>query len=108
MDLQTLLVWLTTTGAGLVAWWIVDRIIWKYQTSDEIKRYVALAISGAIALAAWDMEIAMLYQPAPADWRAWVEQGVSILFTAFGVSQLAHARAKAARAAKARRMTPRG
>jgi hypothetical protein len=113
MDLKTLLVWLTTTGAGIAAWWIMARIIWPAGWSDELKRHIALAMSGAIALAAYGAQIAMQYVAAPADWRAWVEAAAAILAVAFTTSQLAQARQKQARLARARRinregLTPRG
>ena len=106
--LKQLLAWLTAPGAGIVAWWLIDQFKIGLGWTDEHRRWLALAVSGVLALGAWWAQIAMLYQPMPADWRAGVEQGVAILFTAFGVSQLAHARVKQERIARAARMAPRG
>jgi hypothetical protein len=111
--LKQFLGWLTTVGAGLASWWIMARIIWPAGWSDELKRYIALAMSGVIALAAYGAQIAMQYVVAPTDWRAWVEAAAAILAVAFTTSQLAQARAKQARLARARQigresLTPRG
>lgn len=99
--LRQLLSWIITPGAGIIAWWLIDQFGWGASWVEERRRWLALGISGALALAAWWGQIAMLYQPMPTDWRAGVERGVAILFIAFGVSQLTHARVKQARARRA-------
>lgn len=98
MDLQQLLYWLGTPGAGVVAFWIMDHWPWAKCLPEEPQRWLSLALSGVLALLAWGAQMAMLYQPVPSDWRAGLEQAVALLFTAFGVSQLVATRATAIRA----------
>ena len=100
--LRGLLYWLTTPGAGGITVWVMDHWKWAKSLSDEPKRWLAFALSGAIALAAWGAQMAMLYVEPPADWRAGVEYAVALVFFAFGISQLAHARMSAARARRAK------
>jgi tellurite resistance protein TehA-like permease len=113
MTLREFLLWGTTVGSGVLAWWILARIIWPSTVSDELKRYIAAALSGVIALACWCAQIAMQYVAMPGDWRAWVEAAAGILAVAFTTSQLAQARQKQIRLMRARRinresLTPRG
>jgi tellurite resistance protein TehA-like permease len=101
--LKQVLSWVLTSGSGVVSWALLDAAIrynwpqWVARLEDRPKRWLALALSGVLALGAWGIEVAMLYQPVPENWRDGVERGVAILFVAFGVSQIAHVEVRAAR-----------
>lgn len=89
-DLREILVWVTTAGAGVLAYWLIDNVAWLAQLAPRAKRFAAMALTGAIALAAWGVQLAMAYVPAPVDWRGWVEAAVAIVAVAFAVSQGIH------------------
>lgn len=93
MELKDALVFLSTTGAAAAAWWLMDRVWFLARQGPEAKRYLAFALTAAIAVLAWLAQVGMLYQAAPADWRGWVEALSAVAFTAVGLNQIIHARA---------------
>ncbi len=93
-DLQSALVYvLSGGGAGAAAYWVAERWPAVQQLGSEAKRYALLALTAAFAWLAWLVAIAMLFLPAPADWRAWVQQAFSVALAAYLASQLIHGRA---------------
>ena len=97
MGLKDLLYWLGTPGAGVLAFWLMDHWPWAKNLGEEARHFVSLGLSGGFALLAWGAQMLMLYQPVPSDWRVGVEQAVALIFTAFGVSQLAVRRTETVR-----------
>jgi hypothetical protein len=104
MTLRDALVWLTTVGAGVVTFWLLDNITWLRDLGEEVKRYAAFILSAAIADLAWLGLLAMQYVPTPGPWpsawRSWLEALFAIAAGAIITSQVLHARAKSVRAAK--------
>lgn len=108
IGLFDILQWLLTAGAGICAWALLDvaeRRGWipGLATMDfEAKRWTALGIAAVLTLAAWGLEMLFFYVAPPVSWRMAVEEAVRQLLVslplAFTASQLAHARAKKARA----------
>lgn len=92
MELKDFLSYLIAGGgAGLVAYWIVDR--WLSDLQPEWKRYTAWAITAAIAIGVYMIEYVFGYVQSPGpDWRAWVEALFKVVAIAIGVNQTAHAR----------------
>ncbi len=78
-------------GAGVVAYYIIDRWPWASNLQPEPKRYLAYALSGVIGVLAYLATLAMNYQAAPEGWRAWIETIVAVAFLSGGVSQFWHA-----------------
>jgi hypothetical protein len=78
--------------AGLLAYKIVDAIPALARLAPQAKRWAACAVAGGIAVLAYLVAIAMLYMPAPGDWRAWIAQAFLVATTGFGMSQLIHSR----------------
>lgn len=90
ITLRDLLVALTTTGAAVLAYYIMAHIPGLSTLPPEPKRWVAFALTGALALAGWGLQIVMLYVAQPADWRAWVADAVAIAGAAIVQGQLIH------------------
>jgi len=93
MDLQKFLVWLTTAGAGVLSYWIVNQITAKGKPSTWSAwtvRVVAYAISGSIAILAYLALVAMQYQAQPVDARSWIEALFVVAATSFGLSTMIH------------------
>ncbi len=52
-----------------------------------------------IAVSAYLFQVVMLYQPAPVDWRGWVESISAIAFGAIGLNQIIHGQARLGKSA---------
>lgn len=90
MTLKELLIWVTTTGSGVIAYFIADRWRWLSEMDPWRKRVAVILMTGLLAVAAWLLQIAMTYVPYPMGWRAWVEAAVAVLAVAFTSSQVVH------------------
>lgn len=109
VTLFDVLQWLLTVGAGVCAWGLLDLCErrgwwpWAVGLDFEAKRWLALGMAALFTLAAWGVEIGFFYVAPPSSWRMAVEEAARQLLVslplAFTASQLAHARAKKARAA---------
>ena len=88
--LSEILVWVTTAGAGVLAYWLMEEIDWLAQLAPQPKRFVSFALTGAIALAAWGVQIVMAYAQAPVGWRGWIEAAIAIAAAAIAVAQGVH------------------
>lgn len=99
MELRDFLVFLSTTGAALFAWWLMDNV-WLFERLDWAnKRYVAFALTAVLAILGYLLQLAMLYQPAPVEWRGWAESLFAVAGAAVGLNQLIHAGTKKERVA---------
>jgi hypothetical protein len=90
MELRDFVLWFSTAGAGLAAWWLINNVMILSNLSPLGKRLAAYGIAAGLALAAWGIGIAMAYTPAPVGWRVWIEEGFSVGTSAFALSQLLH------------------
>lgn len=90
MELKDVLLYITTVGAGLAAFWLIENVAWFATLSPRGRRIAAYALAAAIGIVAWLAEIAMLYTPTPIGWRAWVEGAVAVAMIASGLGQLIH------------------
>jgi hypothetical protein len=90
MELEKILVWVTTPGAAWLAYWLINNVAWLSAKGPRAKRFWACGISAGLAIAAYLAQIAMQYQPAPVEWRAWIEALVLVGTTAFGLATLIH------------------
>lgn len=89
-ELSDLLMWATTAGAGVLAYFLMDEIAALIVLGPKLKRFVSFAMTGIIALAAWGLQILMAYAEAPVGWRSWIEAIVSIVAAAIVVAQGVH------------------
>lgn len=92
LSLPDLLTFVTGGGAAVLAFWLLDRISWLGNLNPEQKRYTAYVLTGGLAVLAWLIKLAMLYEPTPADTRAWAESLYSVAAGAIVANQLLHAR----------------
>lgn len=90
MGLNEILVWFTTVGAGALAYWLQDNILWFCTLSSWQKRIAAYAMAFVLAVLGWLASIAMGYTMTPEGWRAWVEGAVAVGTAAFSLGQLIH------------------
>lgn len=94
MELREFLAWLASSGgAGLAAFVLLEKIPYLRNLPPEAKRYAAVVLCALIACAAWSLGVLAGYQAAPVGGLAWVEQLFLVGTTAFGLSQVIHARA---------------
>ena len=90
MELKDALLWISTFGAGLASFYLVENVAWFATLSPRARRVAAYALAAAIGIVAWLAGIAMLYTPTPVGWRAWVEGAVAVGLVASGLGQLIH------------------
>jgi hypothetical protein len=80
-------------GAGILAFYLLERWPWFGTLQSEIKRWVAWVVTGVIADLAYLGCLLILSQPMPGpDWRAWVIALADIAGAAILVNQGTHAR----------------
>lgn len=91
MQLVIILRWLIAGGgAGSASFWIVNRISWPVNYPSEHKRYFAMAIAAAIAMAAFAFSVLVTYTIAPVTPLGWLENLVSVGFAAAASITLVH------------------
>jgi hypothetical protein len=98
------LLWLMGVGAGVLAFWVLERLEtsvtprlaglrrWFIELTAEDKRYAAFGLTAVIAVLAYLLTLLMGYGLAPGAWRAWVEELFSVVAAAIVASQVAHGR----------------
>ena len=89
-ELREILVWATTAGAGVLAYWLVEEVDWLAKLAPKTKRFASFGLTAVLALAAWGIQLVMAYVPPPVGWRAWVEAVVAIAAGAIVVAQGVH------------------
>ena len=94
MELRDFLVFLSTTGSAVLAWWMMDHMPTLQHLEGAHKRYAAFALTALLAILGYLGQLAMLYAPAPADWRGWVESLFAVAGAAVGLNQVIHAQTK--------------
>lgn len=100
MDLDTSLlfqglIWIVSGGgAGVLAYFLMEKIPAFANLSSEGKRYASVALAALCGIGAFLVAIVMLYRPEPETWRQWVEQLFAAAFVSVTTSQVIHGRAK--------------
>lgn len=97
MELQEFLVWLISGGgAGIIGYALVGPIqkLWEKLTRvaihGKVKRYLSLALAGAVASSAYYCATVLSYVPSPVGAQAWLEALFSVVAVAIGLSQAIH------------------
>jgi len=92
MDLKDILSWLVSGGgAAVVAYFLIAKIKFFWQFEGDTKRYIAFALSGGIAVAAW-LVLALGTETLPVgNWWVWAQKLVLVFTTSFSLSQLIQA-----------------
>lgn len=94
MELRDFLVFLSTAGSALAAWWLMDNVLLLSRLEGANKRYAAFALTAGLAVLGYLGQVGMLYAPAPANWRGWVESLFAVAGAAVGLNQIIHAQIK--------------
>ena len=90
MELFAFLTWLVKFGAGVIAYFLVDKVPALVALTSARKRVAACGIAAGIAILGWLAQIGMLYEPAPVGARPWIEMVFLIGTSAFGLATLIH------------------
>lgn len=89
--LGMLLVWVFGGGgASYLAYKLVEEVRRLRELPPRRKRFAAMTIAGVLAILGYLVAVAMLYENAPADWRAWIEQLVYVFGIGAMGSQVVH------------------
>ena len=99
-NLSAFLMWVTTVGAGLFAYWLTNRVDWDRLAEANpglspgdlaiMKRVFAWLVAGGVAILAWLVQVAMLYTPPPGDWRETIEVLFGVVAVAAFAAQTMH------------------
>jgi len=92
MELRDWLVWIIGgTGSGAITYWLMEHLPLANWTS-EAKRYLALALSAALACSAFAASVGLGYRNDPGTAQAWFEALFAVAFVAVTSGQMIHAR----------------
>lgn len=101
MDMQQIIAWiLQGGGAGIIAYWIIERWTWAVALNPEPRQYVAWIISGALGIGAWGLSLWFGLQAVPATPQAWSEAIVGAVLLAIMGAKLVHTRKRLSRYAR--------
>ena len=107
MTLREGLLWLMGAGAGVIAFYLLDRLEhstrltpswfltirnWYILLGAEDRRWTAFGLTGVLAVLAYMITLLMGYSALPGPWRAWVEELFTVVASAIVASQVAHGR----------------
>ena len=89
------LAWLVSGGgAGVAAYFLMEKVKLLAALESEAKRYVAIGLSAAIAMLAFTAAVFLSYYPQPQTVQAWLEALFAVAFVGVGLSQTIHGRVK--------------
>lgn len=89
--LKEALIWIMSGGgAGLLAYFVVDKVKWLKALAPDYKRYVSLLLTALFAMGAWSIGIWVGYVPQPHTTVNWVETSFTVIAVALFVSQGTH------------------
>lgn len=77
------------TGAGFLAYWVMNKLPWK-EAQAELKRYSGLALSVVFAWAAWFVLLWAGVQVMPIGAKEWLEKLFAVAVPALLASQSMH------------------
>lgn len=93
--LSQVLTWLVSSGgAGVAAYFLMEKVRLLAALAPEPKRYVSLALAAVIAMAAFSASVGLGYAPVPSGAQAWGEALFAVAFVATNLGQIIHGRAK--------------
>lgn len=95
MTLQEVVVWiLSGPGAGMIAYWLIEKIEYFASLVPLEKRFVSIALPIGIAWVIYLFGMGMGYVAQPAEIREWIEALFAVGWAAAGIGQLIHGVAK--------------
>jgi len=93
MTFKMVLTWIIADGgAGVLAYWLMERVKALAELTPEPKRYASWAIAGVLAIAAYLVSMVFGGVAVPGEWREWFEVLFNVALGAIMVGQAAHAR----------------
>jgi hypothetical protein len=93
--LAQVLTWLFSgPGAGVITFYLMEKIPELAKLSSEAKRYVSLAMASVLAMGAFAGAVGLGYEAAPQSAQAWIEALFAVAFVSTGLSQVLHGRSK--------------
>ena len=102
MTLREGLLWLMGIGAGVLAFYAIDRLEnqvrwpiisdWIAGLRPDDKRGLAFLVTAGIAVIAYLGTLLMLYQVTPTCWRIWAEELFKVCAAAIVAGQVVHGR----------------
>ena len=93
--LLKILQWCVTGGgAGILSYWMMEKVPQLAGLKAEHKRYASVALSAFLGAAAYAAAVGLSYQAAPGSAQGWFEALVAAAGMATGLSQVIHGRAK--------------
>lgn len=81
-------------GAGVAAYFLMEKVKALASLNPEAKRYVSLALAGILAMGVFVLTVFLGYTPQPADAQGWLESLFAVAFLATNLSQIIHGRTK--------------
>jgi len=81
-------------GAGIVSYWLMEKVPQLKGLAAEYKRYASVALSAVLAMAAYALAVGLNYQTSPGDLQGWLEALFAAASVAVGLSQIIHGRRK--------------
>lgn len=102
MQLHEVLTWLMGAGAGVVAFFIIDRVElssaawlasikgWLLAMESSNKRWFAYILAGVIAVAAYLVSVVLQADASPGGIREWIKVILEVAIVAIVASQIAH------------------
>lgn len=95
MELRDFLVGLVSSGIlGTLAYplvnWLEIKWAWLHTSEPWVRRLASWIAAVSIGALPYLAQVVLLYEPAPADWRAWVERLFSVGFVAVTAAQGVH------------------
>lgn len=98
MNMEQIIAWiLQGGGAGLIAYWIIERWAWAVALDPEPRQYVAWTVSGVLGIGAWGLSLWFGLQAVPATPQAWFEAAVGAVLLAIMGAKVIHTRKQLSR-----------
>jgi len=91
--LSQVLTWFVSGGgAGIVAYFLMEKVRPLAELTSELKRYVSLSLAAVLGMAAFSIGVALGYTEQPATAQAWAEALFAVAFIATNLGQIIHGR----------------
>ena len=93
--LSQVLTWFVSGGgAGIVAYFLMEKLRPLAELTSELKRYVSLLLAAVLAMAAFALAVGLRYVEAPTTIQAWAEALFAVAFIATNLGQIIHGRTR--------------
>lgn len=91
--LSQVLTWFVSGGgAGIVAYFLMEKVRPLAELTSELKRYVSLFLAAVLAMAAFALAVGLRYVESPSTIQSWAEALFAVAFIATNLGQIIHGR----------------